>query len=365
MDHMTTSTSLRAEASVTLACPVEIMDKLCEHFVEHGRVDRSARSARVEFDYGVASVEARDSVLYLLAEGLDPTGLAYVKWSLAEHILGFVEGESPRIAWEGDGQAGTPLPYFREMQVVGAINVTPRMRRVRLKGRDLARFATGGMHVRLLFPPHMGRAPSWPVMGEDGRPVWPRGEDRPVMRIYTIREIDVARSEIEIDFVLHEGDSTPGSTWASQARPGDVVGILGPGGGELPPADWYLFAGDETALPAISRILAELPADCKATVLLEVADACEEQPLRSMAALDIRWMHRNGAPAGTTSLIEDALRAIVVPSDGSRRFIWAGCEQKSCRCLKRLLRQEWKMPTSEHQVVAYWRAGHSADQVEH
>ncbi|UVF21722.1 siderophore-interacting protein [Microvirga terrae] len=362
---MTTSTTLRAKASVTLARPVRMMDKLCEHFVEHGRVDRSAHSARVEFEYGTALVEARDDALYLLAEGPDATGLAYVKWSLAEHIIGFVEGESPRIAWEGDGQAGTPLPYFREMHVVNATNVTPRMRRVRLKGRDLARFATGGMHVRLLFPPSSGRAPSWPVMGEDGRPVGPRGEDRPVMRIYTIREIDVERNEIEIDFVLHEGDNTPGSTWALQARPGDTIGIMGPGGGELPAADWYLFAGDETALPAISRILAELPSECRATVLLEVEDASEEQPLCSRAALDIRWMHRNGAPAGTTSLIEDAVRAIDVPSDERRRFIWAGCEQKSCRCLKRLLRQEWKIPTTEHQVVAYWRAGHSADQVEH
>jgi NADPH-dependent ferric siderophore reductase len=365
MEQTMTSSILRAEARIALAGPVQIMDKLCEHFIEHGRVDRSQRSARVEFDFGAASVEADDDGLLLRAEGPDATGLAYVKWSLAEHILEFVEGETPHIAWSGDGVAGAPLPYFREMRVVSATNVTPRMRRVRLKGADLARFAIGGLHVRLLFPPKPGIVPQWPVMGEDGRPVWPRGEDRPVMRIYTIREIDVERGEIDIDFVLHGGDVTPGSTWAQQACPGDLVGVLGPGGGELPEADWYLFAGDETALPAISRILAELPAECKATVLLEVADASEEQPLHSAAALDIRWMHRNGAPAGTTSLIEDAVRDIAIPSNEGRRFIWAGCEQKSCRCLKKLLRKEWKVPTSEHQVVAYWRAGHTADQVEH
>ncbi len=365
MRHSNISPILRAEAKVALTGPVQIMDKLCDHFIEHGKVDRLERSARVEFEYGSASVEADDNNLYLRAEGPDATGLAYVKWSLAEHILDFVKGETPRIAWDGDGAAGSPLPYFREMSVVSASNVTPRMRRVRLKGRDLARFAIGGMHVRLLLPPKPGVTPSWPVMGDDGRPVWPKGEDRPVMRIYTIRDIDVERGEIEIDFVLHEGDDTPGSTWAQQACPGDIVGVLGPGGGELPQADWYLFAGDETALPAISRILAELPAECRATVLLEVADASEEQPLRSAAALDIRWLHRNGAAPGTTSLIEDAVRSVAIPSNEASRFIWAGCEQKSCRRLKRLLRKEWKIPTSEHQVVAYWRAGHTADQVEH
>lgn len=365
MEQTMKSPILRAEARVALAGPVQMMDKLCDHFIEHGKVDRSERFARVEFDFGAASVEAADGSLLLRAEGPDATGLAYVKWSLAEHILEFVEGETPHITWSGDGIAGAPLPYFREMRVVNATNVTPRMRRVRLKGQDLARFAVGGMHVRLLFPPKPGVVPSWPVMGEDGRPVWPKGEDRPVMRIYTIREIDVERGEIEIDFVLHEGDVTPGSTWARQACPGDLVGVLGPGGGELPEADWYLFAGDETALPAISRILAELPAECKATVLIEVADASEEQPLHSAASLDIRWMHRNGAPAGSTSLIEDAVREIAMPSSDGRRFIWAGCEQKSCRCLKKLLRKEWQIPTSEHQVVAYWRAGHTAEQVEH
>ena len=365
MEQTMTASLLRAEAKVALAGPVRIMNKLCEHFIEHGKVERSGRSARVEFDFGAALVEADDESLLLRAEGPDATGLAYVKWSLAEHILEFAESETPHIAWSGDGMAGAPLPYFREMRVVSATNITPRMRRVRLKGQDLARFTIGGMHVRLLFPPKPGIVPQWPVMGEDGRPVWPKGEERPVMRIYTIREINVERGEIDIDFVLHEGAVTPGSTWSQQASPGDLVGMLGPGGGELPEADWYLFAGDETALPAISRILEELPAECRATVLLEIADASEEQPLRSAATLDVRWLHRNGAPAGTTSLIEDAIREIAMPQNEGRRFIWVGCEQKSCRCLKKLLRKEWKVPTSEHQVVAYWRAGHTADQVEH
>ena len=119
-------------------------------------VDRSERSARLEFAYGTASMEADRDGLYLRAEGSDATNLAYVKLSLAEHILAFAEGEAPRIAWSGDGAAGAPLPYFREMRVVGASSITPRMRRVRLKGADLARFAVGGMHVRLLFPPKPG-----------------------------------------------------------------------------------------------------------------------------------------------------------------------------------------------------------------
>jgi NADPH-dependent ferric siderophore reductase len=136
---------------------------------------------------------------------------------------------------------------------------------------------------------------------------------------------------------------------------------MGPGGGDLPQAEWYLFAGDETALPAIGRILANLPAGCKATAVIEVADESEEQPLCSAAELEIRWIHRNGAPAGTTTLIEDAIRAIDIPSEEVRRFIWAGCEQKSCRCLKKLLRTEWRVPTTDHLVVSYWRSGAASE----
>ena len=123
---------LRAEAKVALAGPVQMMDKLCEHFIEHGIVDRPERYARLEFAYGTASMEADRDSLHLRAEGSDATNLAYVKLSLAEHILAFAEGEAPRIAWSGDGAAGAPLPSFREMRVVGASSITPRMRRVRL-----------------------------------------------------------------------------------------------------------------------------------------------------------------------------------------------------------------------------------------
>ena len=48
-------------------------------------------------------------------------------------------------------------------------------------------------------------------------------------------------------------------------KPGDRIGVVGPGGGGLVEAEWYLFAGDETALPAIGRMLEHLPATAKGT----------------------------------------------------------------------------------------------------
>ena len=75
------------------------------------------------------------------------------------------------------------------------------------------------------------------------------------------------------------------------AAPGDPVGILGPGGGEGPVADWVVLAGDETALPAIGRILEELPSDARGVAIVEVADAREEQDLPHPPGVALRWLH--------------------------------------------------------------------------
>lgn len=98
------------------------------------------------------------------------------------------------------------------------------------------------------------------------------------MRDYTPRRFDLKTGELDIDFVLH-GDG-PASTWAAQAQPGQTLHIGGPRGSMVVPDmfDSYLLIGDETALLAIARRLEELSANCRATVVVEVENAAEEQP---------------------------------------------------------------------------------------
>lgn len=147
-------------------------------------------------------------------------------------------------------------------------------------------FVEGGLHARLLIPPK-GREPVWPHTEPDGRLHWPKGNDALTIRAYTIRSINLDRGEMNIDFVVHEGDDVPGATWALTARPGDPAGLIGPGGGGVPAARKLILAGDETALPAIARIAASVPADAELRILLEVADKQEEQPLTSSASMDV------------------------------------------------------------------------------
>lgn len=352
--------NFRASTEVVLSCPQDVMTRLCAYFSEHGNVSVEGSCSRIDTGFGSASLEACERCLKVLAEGRDDTSLAYVKLAIAEHLLHFASAESPRIVWRGDGAAGQPLPYFREMRVVRAVTVTPRMRRLTLSGNDLGRFASGGLHVRLLLPKE-DTAPAWPLTGEDGRPAWPQAGQRPDVRIYTIRRLDVEKGEVDIDFVLHEGAGMPGARFAARAAVGDVVGMTGPGGANVGEADWYLLAGDETALPAIGRILEELPAHVQAVVRIEVADRDEEQHLASAAALDIRWLHRNGVEPGKSTLLEDAVRQVCWPGDGRRVFAWAGCEHKSFRGIRAHLRKDRKLGRDQHLAVAYWRFGFDGD----
>ena len=103
-----------------------------------------------------------------------------------------------------------------------------------------------------------------PEPGPDGKP--PEGVERSPGRDYTPRRYDAGRNELVIDFALH--DAGPATDWAAQAEPGQQLAVGGPRGSFVVPDDfdWYLFIGDETALPAIGRRLEELRAGARAIV---------------------------------------------------------------------------------------------------
>lgn len=236
------------------------------------------------------------------------------------------------------------------LRVRGAGLLTPHMMRVEFEGDDIAHLATdGNLHVRLLLPPEGARRDDWLSIDASGRV---DGGASPVYRKYTIRRIDAAAGRLWIDFVLH-GDAGPGSAWAARARPGDLVGAIGPGGRSVEPADWYLIAGDETALPAIGRIAGFLPADAKGIVLAEIAGPAEEQDLRLPAGMVLRWLHRGAAP-GTVLLLPPAVAGVAIPDLGSI-FIWVGAEYEAAAHIRGGLRKTRKVDKSNSLVVPYWR----------
>ena len=120
---------------------------------------------------------------------------------------------------------------------------------------------------------------------------------RPVRRRYTIRSLDRAGAVLTMNIVRHgEG---PGERWVREARAGDRVEGIGPRGKitTSPGADWHLFLGDESALPAIFAMTESLPGDADATLVVEVPGPADEQELLAPARTRLSWLHRLGRPA--------------------------------------------------------------------
>ncbi len=178
----------------------------------------------------------------------------------------------------------------RSLQVRRTELVTPHMRRITLAGDDMAGFPAGsdGAHIKVFLPRPGQDRPVLPNLGPKG-PVWPPPDQRPITRTYTVRRFDAMAGELDIDFVLHD-DAGPASGWAARAKPGDFIGIAGPGGPDraVMDADWHLLAGDLSALPAIAATLESLPAAARGFAFIEVPDGRDEQPIETRADIAIR-----------------------------------------------------------------------------
>ncbi|MDR6521744.1 NADPH-dependent ferric siderophore reductase [Variovorax paradoxus] len=243
---------------------------------------------------------------------------------------------------------------FRKLAVKTVHRVTPHLIRVTLTGDELAGFQSPGFddHVKLFFPdPATGKL-SLPTMGPEG-PVWPEG--RPTMRDYTPRRHDAKAGTLEIDFALHEAG--PATQWAEQARAGDILGVGGPRGSFIVPTefDWHLLIGDDTALPAISRRLAELPAGARAVVLAEIDSEADEIAFDTQAELTLKWAHRRGTEPGQSHVLLDALKAMKLPAGDFHA--WVGCESAIAKALRAHLVGERGANPKWTRASGYWRRG--------
>ena len=222
--------------------------------------------------------------------------------------------------------------------VTATQRLSPTMIRVSFRSDDLSAFSSSvftDRYVKLVFPQ---------VDGE-------------VVRTYTALNPSVEDGTLDIDFVVHGTEGYAGP-WAAAAKPGDTLAARGPGGAYSPDpeADWHLIAGDETALPAIARILAEAAPTAVGTALLEVAGPAEEQPLPAPAGVTVRWLHRGATPPGESTLLIDAVAGLDRPA-GDDVFAWVAAESAAVRAIRADLRGRWGLGRAQHHAIGYWRRG--------
>ena len=232
------------------------------------------------------------------------------------------------------------------------------MRRVTLGGDELEGFLDehSGPNVKVFVPREGQRRPVLPALDrETGRYRWPDPAERPTMRTYTVRRYDEERGELDVDFVMH-GDHGVAASWAKRARPGDFLGIMGPGGKTCPRADWYLLAGDQTALPAIASIIERLPVTARGRAFVEVADAAEQQDIQCPPDLELTWLHRDGIEPGRSTLLDQAVRGVEIP-EGQDVSTWVSGESAMVRGIRRHLRNDRGLDASSVLAVGYWKYG--------
>lgn len=350
-------TSLTCEAQLRLPNLPLYIDRITDRLQSfEAAVLQEQQRVDFRFAFGDASFDMKPGVLVMRANADDRDGLARIKDLLATAVQVYAKEDRPEIVWTGDLAQETHLAQFREMTVVQIGNLTPHMRRIRLAGNDLGRFGKfGGMHIRMLFPTKAVPDPVWPTLGSNGLPQWPADDRRPSARVYTIRSLDVAAGLMDVDFLVHEGESV-GSAWALQAQPGQKVGIMGPLGRPVRQADWYVLGADETGLPAVGRLLETLPARTKGVAFVEIADAGEKQSINNATEIELHWLERNGVPAGEDDRLAREVLSVQWPQYGSA-FGWFAAEAEAAKTV----RDQWRGPMGRGRdqtiAAAYWRRG--------
>lgn len=243
----------------------------------------------------------------------------------------------------------------RLLHVKRITELSPYMRRITLTGDDLHGFLSASFddHVKLLVPEKAGISPSLPTLGEKGL-VFAEGQPEPAMRDYTPRRYNPETNELDIDFVLqHAG---PATDWATHAEVGHPLGIAGPRGSFVTPVafDWHLLIGDETAIPAIGRRLEELPASCKALVVIKTSSAQARISFSHECQLELHWVTEATPATSGPGALESAVRTLQLPTQGEGH-VWAAGEYSDIRAVRQYLVDEAGVDKSRIRAASYWK----------
>jgi len=237
--------------------------------------------------------------------------------------------------------------------------LTPHYISIVLTGADIEHFknATIGDNNKLVIPINGTKKVMLPEFGGKASET---GSSDTIIRTYTLRNINLAKQQMTIDFVAH-GENGPASAWAINAEPGDELGVLMKDKGKqlFEPANWYLLAGDHTALPVISVILETLDKDAHGEAFIEVPCQKDIQELKKPKHVKVTWIF-NDTP-GVNSALPERLKEIDYAAKG-RKFIFAAAESKPIQLIQGFLRNLLHLDRSEWKAYSYWKFGLAEDE---
>ena len=177
-------------------------------------------------------------------------------------------------------------------------------------------------------------------------------EQVPRSKSYTIRWIDPVVDELAIDFVIHGEPGTVGH-WAGTVEPGAAL-VISPARSKTSiqlGADYYVLAADEAGIPAISKILEALPEYAQGVALLEIADEGAMFDVKHPQGIDLRWLSRDGVPAGRSDVLAEAFQTLAVPRQGLG--VVAHAERSTVKAISRIC-ERWNLSKRSSHISSYW-----------
>lgn len=112
-----------------------------------------------------------------------------------------------------------------------------------------------------------------------------------------------------------------------------------------------MFVADATGLPALGRLIEQLPAGVSAKAIVEVVDESHRQHIESAADVEFIWLVGSGNGIAPSKL-PDAVRALKLPTEPG--YVWVAGESTMLRDIRKYLRHELKLPAQQYKVIGYW-----------
>lgn len=342
--------------SVAAPDAAEIFRDLVEHLSESDVAGErlSDRSLRFEREGCRLDFSHDDSALTVDIAAPDANMLYFLKEAAAGHIAEINPAVGKSLVWSDDlpsrSESGRPS-NFHELTLAERREVYPGMMRLTLTGQGIDALGSGGLHVKLMRPVRDDVEVRWPEVAENGVTQWPKGDHRLHVRYFTLRHVRMERGEVDIDVVRHDGGKI--SDWAAQASVGDRIGIMGPAGdAELPRNARRVFlCGDETALPAIARLVSGAAAPVSGQALIALPAGVRAEAYLPPTTFDVRTLPRTEFSARCVNAARDLIGA-----EGPD-FAWFGGEAADANAMRAVFKHELGLAKGRQLSVAYWRQG--------
>ncbi|WP_027696085.1 siderophore-interacting protein [Vibrio litoralis] len=241
--------------------------------------------------------------------------------------------------------------------VVNTFELSANMQRVILQGEDFKPLqATDlGGYIKLMFHPE----------GHTDISNLREGE-RPVMRTYTISELDLDSGQIAVDFVIHEVDEKHkiiskeqggyAIHWAMNAKVGDTISIGGPGNSQLIDlnAEQVFMVADMTAIPAITEKLNKLEQNAVGHVVVQLSSP-QDSPNWNLPV----GMQLHTVIGHQPTELSDAVTQLSI--DSQDVAIWCACEFTAMKAIRTHFNNQDAIQREKSYFSSYWKQGVTED----